>query len=55
MSYESPVSRVVVRGGGVGMELEIVLFNTHEVRGHVVMISSLNGLQNNFYFLTYKL
>lgn len=52
MSYESPVSRG--EGGGVVMELEMVLFNTHEVRGHVVIISSFNGLLNNFDFLTYK-
>lgn len=46
MSYESPVSRGL---GGGGIELEMVLFNTHEV-----MTSSFNGLLNNFDFLTYK-
>lgn len=52
MSYESPLS--LGEGGRVGMELEMVLFNTQEVRGHVVMISSFNGLLNIFDFLTYK-
>lgn len=51
MSYESPVSRGE-RGGvwdGVWRWFYSILMTLE-----VVMISSLNGLLNNFDFLTYK-